>query len=585
MNDTVESVRRTIDAFKRGEIVMVMDRIDRENECDLVLSGEACTPEKMAFMIKFSTGIICVVADQDRLEAAGLYPAVHGSNTDKNSTNFYVSTDYLPTTTTGVSAADRCETVLALCDKRKLIPADFSKPGHMFPLCSRRNGLHERDGHTESAYDLCRLAGVTPVSIIGEMMHSDGTMMRLDDCLKFSKDHSIEFITVPELKDFVLSNIPLLPPQIQTSSESTLELASSCKIRVDDIDDMCTLMVFRHTRGTAHNSNLETEVVALVRGDVSGKFKVPVRVHSECFTGDILASLRCDCGPQLHNYMREVMGKQSPSCLIYVRGHEGRGIGLANKVKCYRLQDEEHLDTVDANLRLGFQDDHRTFGDCREALFQLGVRSVSLYTNNPGKASALGDDLVGEVVALPSVPNGVNDSYLLTKQNRMKHKTVIETMKWNELLSTPSAGQKGELPSVKIAVVSAIWNDEYVSDMLSACLSELASNNVQVEAIRVPGAMDLVAGAKCCVRRHKDVKAVIAIGVLIRGDTDIYENNCAALASSVSHLNTMEGMPPVVSGILMYKSEAQACARLESDESRKLGVSWAKSAISMARLY
>jgi 3,4-dihydroxy 2-butanone 4-phosphate synthase/GTP cyclohydrolase II len=582
MEDTGDRISKAIEAFRRGEFVMVMDRIDRENECDLVLSGSACTPEKMAFMIKFSTGIICVVADQERLEAVGLYPAVHGSNTDKNSTNFFVSTDYLPTTTTGVSAADRCETVIALCDSKKLIPENFSKPGHMFPLCARRNGLHERDGHTESAYDLCRLAGVTPVSIIGEMMHGDGTMMRLDDCVKFAKEHSIALITVPELKEYVLAHIPLRPPQIQTSSDSALEMISSCKIKIDDIDDLCTLAVFRHPRGMPSKSGLETEVVTLIRGDISGQNDVPVRVHSECFTGDILGSMRCDCGPQLHSYIREVMGKNSPSCLVYVRGHEGRGIGLANKIKCYRIQDEEHLDTVDANIRLGFQDDMRSFGDCRDALNLLGVKSVALYTNNPGKASALGEDLVSKVVPLPSVPNGVNDSYLLTKLNRMKHRTVIDTMKWNELLHSPS---KTSRPPIRIAVVSAIWNDEYVSEMLSSCLSELASSNVMVETVRVPGALDLVAGVKCVMKKHSDLKAVIAIGVLIQGDTDAHQHNCRALSNSLAILNTQEGMPPVISGVLMYKSEEQASQRLETDESRKLGVSWAKSAISMARLY
>ena len=582
-SDRTMKVRHAVEAFQKGEMVLVMDRLDRENECDLVLAGNACTPEKMAFMIRHSTGIVCVVSDQNRLESVGLYPAAPRGNTDKNQTNFYVSTDYLPTTTTGVSASDRCETVLALCDDTKLKPADFSKPGHMFPLCARPNGLRDRDGHTESAYDLCRLAGVVPVSIIAEMMHPDGTMMRLDDCIEFAKQHNLPLITVPELKEYALSHLPLRPLSIRTMSESGVEIASSCKIKIDGIPDLCTLNVFQHR--IKGESAVETEVVALVRGDIRNQTDVPVRIHSECFTGDILGSLRCDCGPQLHDFVREVMARSPNSCLLYVRGHEGRGIGLANKIKCYHLQDEEQLDTVDANLRLGFDDDLRTFEDCRDALYLLGVKSVALYTNNPEKAVGLGDSLVSHIVPLPSVPNGVNDKYLFTKQNRMKHKTVIDTMKWNELLQSPSAGaQVSKSRDLNVVVVSAIWNDEYVAEMVQACLDELKRNTVSVQTVRVPGALDLIAGVQAAVKKHKDTDAVIAIGVLIQGDTDLYQHSCGALMNGLSQLNTKDDYPPVISGVVMYKSELQASKRLESAEASKLGISWAKSAISMAGL-
>ncbi len=563
---------------------MVMDRLDRENECDLILAGPACTAEKMAFMIRHSTGIVCVVSDKERLESAGLYPAAPRGNTDKNQTNFYVSTDYLPTTTTGVSAQDRCETVLALCDDSKLIPADFSKPGHMFPLCSKQNGLRERDGHTESGYDLCRLAGIVPVSIIAEMMHPDGTMMRLDDCIQFSKYHSIPLITVTELKEYALQHLVAKSPSIQTNNSSQIEIASSCRIKVDGVPDLCQLHVFRRKSPTGQS--LPTELVALIRGDIKGQSKVPVRVHSECFTGDILGSLRCDCGPQLNHFVKQVMGKSPNACLLYIRGHEGRGIGLANKIKCYRLQDEEQLDTIDANLRLGFEDDLRTFEDCREALIQLGIQSVALYTNNPEKAAGLGSDIVEEVVPLPSVPNGVNDKYLLTKQNRMKHRTVIDTMKWNELLVSPtSQKQPPQVAPIKVGIVSALWNDEYVSEMEQACMEELNRNRVKCETIKVPGALDLIAGVKRAVTKHSDLDAVIAIGVLIQGDTDIYRHSCQAVLSGLSHLNTKKDFPPVISGVVMYKTEAQASQRLETEEGRKLGASWAKTAISMAQLF
>ena len=580
-----EQVLIAIDAFTRGEFVMVMDRLDRENECDFVLAGEACTPEKMAFMIHWSTGIICVVSDQERLEAAGLYPAAPRGNTDKNGTNFYVATDYLPTTTTGVSAADRCETVLAMCDNSKLIPSHFSKPGHMFPLCAQPNGLRDRDGHTESAYDLCRLAGMTTVSIIGEMMHHDGEMMRLGASIQFAADHGIPLITVPQLKEYAERFLPNL---VQAPLAGGVRQISRCRIKVDGISDECTLLVFKPINPPPVSAiGLELEVVALVRGgDLAGAEDVAVRIHSECFTGDILSSLRCDCGVQLNTFITDVMNERPNACLLYVRGHEGRGIGLSNKVKCYQLQDDENLDTVDANLRLGFDDDLRTFEDCRAVIHALGIKSVELYTNNPEKARSLGADLVKRIVPLPSVPNGVNDSYLLTKQNRMKHQTVIDTMKWHEL-SAP-LGVPEETRPVRVAVVSAMWNDEYVCDVVSACVAELKSSktaNIAVETLRVPGAMDLVAGVRAAVRRFPEIDAIIAVGVLIKGDTDLYTNNCSAVANALSALNTQEGMPPVISGLLMYKNEAQANARLETEESRKLGLSWARSAVSMATLF
>lgn len=421
MNRELCDVERAVKAFRQGEFVMVMDRLDRENECDLILSGEACTPEKMAFMIHWSTGIVCVVTDKERLESVGLYPASLGRNSDKNGTNFYVSTDFLPTTSTGVSAADRCETVLAFCDDAKLVPEDFSKPGHMFPLCARPNGLRERDGHTESAYDLCRLAGLQTVSIIGELMHHDGTMMRMADSIEFAKKHSIPLITVPQLKAYAEQHLAVIP----TKCEADIMKISSCTIKLNGVKEECTLRVFKPALGSRVVNGLEIEIVALTNGDVRGASSVPLRIHSECFTGDILASLRCDCGTQLKTFITEVMSKSNPSCLIYVRGHEGRGIGLANKVRCYQVQDEEQLDTVDANLVLGFDADSRTFDDCRRAVRALGIRSVQLYTNNPSKAAALGADLVKEIVPLASEPNGVNNKYLLTKLERMNHKTVI----------------------------------------------------------------------------------------------------------------------------------------------------------------
>ena len=579
----MDSIDNAIAAFRRGEFVMVMDRLERENECDLILAAEHCTPEKMAFMIHWSTGIVCVVSNQQRLEEAGLYPATTGGNTDKNGTNFYVSTDFLPGTTTGVSAADRSATVRALCDSKLIKPENFSKPGHMFPLCAKPNGLWERDGHTEAAYDLCRLAGIEKVSIIGEMMHQDGTMMRLDACKAFAAQHgNIPLITVPQLKEYAERMLPFIPPLVKHHSVS---LVSSCKIKVDKINDAdCTLSVFKA-------SSSEIEIVVLSRGDITQNHPIPLRIHSECFTGDILGSLRCDCGDQLDMYMSSVMKENSPSLLVYVRGHEGRGIGLANKIECYRLQDDEKLDTVEANLRLGFDVDLRSFAPCWEALEVLFAQQgnsdnwkVNLYTNNPDKISHA---RVARVVALSSVPNGVNNNYLLTKQVRLKHKTCIDTMKWEELLTVRSDGvlsspERTGRETKRVSIVAAKWNDEYVSTMVDACVKELGSDPaVEIERVYVPGAFDLIAGAKTVASRSTG--AIICIGVLIKGETDSYDHTCAAVSASLAHLNTKDGVPPIISGLLMYKNEQQANERLSDETAGKLGISWARSALTMMK--
>ena len=539
-----KSVSDAVEAFRSGQMVLVMDDADREDECDLFLAAEFATEESMAFMIRETTGIICVVADRARLDRFGLQPATV-NNTDKNATNFYTSTDYLPGTSTGVSAADRAATVRAFVDLRNTAD-DFSKPGHMFPLCPRPGGLKERQGHTEAAFDLCRLANLPTVAAIGELMSREGRMLRGYESRKFAETHQLKFITVAEIR--AAMDRPITPSETEVCHLPNKYFGPG------------SLQVF---------PGQDVEVVALVRGEVKGKANVPCRVHSECLTGDILGSLRCDCGDQLTAFL-SLLEEKEEGVLLYVRGHEGRGIGLRNKVKAYRLQDSLGLDTIDSNLHLGFLTDTRSFTDVETVLRdKLGVVSISLFTNNPEKAGALGD-IVASVQPLPSTPNTYNLGYLETKRARLKHKTVLETMSWT------GAKKSGAV----VAVVAAKWNKDFVDPLVKQCIEELEANNATVRFVQVPGAFDLLTGCRSLATCKDAVSAVVCIGVLIRGESDSYDYTCQALTIGIAQLNATPGFPAVIPGLLMCKDARQATERSET----ALGVGWAKQALELVAM-
>eukprot|EP00397_Hematodinium_sp_SG-2012_P021150 GEMP01021829.1.p1 GENE.GEMP01021829.1~~GEMP01021829.1.p1 ORF type:complete len:564 (+),score=106.28 GEMP01021829.1:64-1755(+) len=555
-------MEQALEAFRNGGFVMVMDSADRENECDLVIAAETCTNEKMAFLIRHSTGIVCVVSDQERLESMGLHPAT-GLNTDKNGTNFYVSTDYLVGTTTGVCASDRVATIKAMCND-KLNPEEFSKPGHMFPLSAKKRGVLEREGHTESAYDLCRLSGITRVASIGEMMHDDGTMYRYQDSIEFAKKHNIPLITVQDIIDARKAQEAAAKPA--ALSVSCPKSSTTCKINIFGIADTCNLRVYESDGA---------EVVVLIKGDVAGKTNVPVRVHSECFTGDTFGSQRCDCGKQLEMF-KDIMSHEPQAILAYQKGHEGRGIGLANKIACYKVQDEEKLDTVDANLRLGFEVDQRSFAPVIGILNDIGVRSIKLYTNNPAKVLAL-SSIIESTATLASVPTRDNLNYLQTKVDRMGHATVLSTF---DILTPPGVGQQKAGKESTIAIVSTIWNEYYVKPIVEECVAWLRKNNIRVLLRTVPGALDLVSGARTMVNKH-DPGAVIALGVLMQGASDTYQHTCSAVLNGISSLNANQDVP-IVAQVLMVKNDEQAKERAFEEQ---LGAALAKSALSMLTIW
>jgi len=393
------TVEEAIEAVGRGEIVVVVDDEDRENEGDLIMAADAVTPEKIAFFVNHTSGLICAPLTPERLEELEL-PLMVAANTEAQRTAFTVSVDYRHGTTTGISASDRAATISALVDPQTR-PGDLNRPGHIFPLKYRPGGVLKRAGHTEAAVDLARAAGRAPAGVLSEVVTADKTgMARLAELEAFSAEHGLPLISIADL--------------IRYRRRKDKLVRRISQARIPTAVGEFTAYAFESVLDGEHH-------VALVKGEVAGRENVLVRVHSECLTGDIFGSLRCDCGPQLHGALARIAAEGS-GVLVYLRGHEGRGIGIAHKLRAYSLQ-EAGLDTVDANLELGLPADSREYGIGAQILVDLGVTTMRLMTNNPAKYGGLegfGLDIV-ERVPIESSPTAENIEYLRTKRSRMGH--------------------------------------------------------------------------------------------------------------------------------------------------------------------
>ena len=393
--DPIEDV---IAAIGRGDIVVMVDDEDRENEGDFIMAAEFATPEKLAFIVRYSTGVICAPLTDERCEELRL-PLMVEQNTESQRTAYTVTVDVIEGTTTGISAADRAATVRAIADPEVSFKA-FARPGHIFPLRARQGGVLKRAGHTEAAVDLARLAGCEPVGVICEIQHDDGTMMRLEALRKFCNEHGLLLSSIAQLIEY------------RRHHERLVERMGEATVPTE----------FGPFNCVAYRSTIDgVEHLAFVKGDISKEESVLVRVHSECLTGDVFGSRRCDCGPQLAAAMAMVE-KAGAGAIVYLRGHEGRGIGIGHKIRAYSLQDQG-LDTVDANVELGLPIDSREYGIGAQILADLGVSKLRLMTNNPAKYGGLGGYGLSVVERVPinTIPTPENEAYLRTKRERMGH--------------------------------------------------------------------------------------------------------------------------------------------------------------------
>ncbi len=397
------SIDEAVAAIGRGEIVVVVDDEDRENEGDLIMAAEAATPEKIAFFVRHTSGVICAPLLGERLDELDI-PLMVRDNTESHRTAFTYSVDFVHGTSTGISAADRSATLQALTDPATT-PQDLARPGHIFPLRYSDGGVLKRAGHTEAAVDLARMAGLYPAGVLCEIVNDDGTMARVPDLVRFCREHDLLMVSIAQLIKHRRQNEKL----VKRIAEARIPTPWG---------DFTSYVYESVIDGEQH--------VAMARGAVQGEEDVLVRVHSECLTGDVFHSLRCDCGVQLHAAMEKIAA-DGLGVLVYLRGHEGRGIGLGHKIRAYGLQEQGH-DTVEANLELGLPIDSREYGIGAQILNDLGITTMRLMTNNPAKYGGLeGFGLeITERVSVQSPPNPENIDYLRTKREKMGH--LIENL-------------------------------------------------------------------------------------------------------------------------------------------------------------
>lgn len=520
-----DDIEDALQDFRSGKFVIVMDDESRENEGDLIVAGEDITESQMTLLIEHTTGIICTPITKELSESLKLPPMVV-NNQDSKETAFTVSTDSI-NVSTGVSSEDRVATV------KDILSGDSSKltrPGHMYPLIAKN--ILVRRGHTESGVALCELTGKKQVAVIGELTR-DGEMMRFTECYRFAKAHGLKIINITQLVEYYKKNISFENHECSHSTE--------CNLMIKDKGEWRFLYYPPGHR-------------VLIKGEINGI--IPVRIHSECFTGDVLNSELCDCGPQLQNSI-DYIYKNNSGIIILPYNHEGRGIGLENKIKAYKLIRDEGLDTYEANRRLGFKDDERDYKDCKLILENLGVKRIELLTDNKGKIEAMGE-LVEKVTNIRIKPSIHNRDYLEIKSETNGYEKKI-------LRSLPFK----EIKKKNIAIVSAYWHDELLGELRNNLEKKLQENKCEIDYYTVPGSLELVSATDYILRfqkqNFKSYDCVIWLGILVKGDTKHFEIVSEGVMKGLIDLQLKYNIP-IIDGVLNCTDISQAVDRVKNME-------------------
>lgn len=549
LNEEMDPFQKAIEFIRDNKFVILQDDPEREDEADLVIHPDGLDAEKMAFMIRHSTGIVCVPITPECAERLNL-PAMVKSPTDPFGTGFTISIDAKDGTTSGVSAQDRVITAKTIADP-SASSVSFTRPGHMFPLVGRSGLLEERQGHTEGSLSLMQQSDKSMVAVIAELMNDDGTMMRNKELLAFSATHNIPIIRMSQLKS---NPIPGFSPR----------RTPSCRLNIfNDFDVECIPFIYK-----------SDTILVMIKGNIQNASNVPCRIHSGCLTGDIFSSEKCDCGDQLSTFL-QVMAKSPCGILFYIPTHEGRGIGIVSKIEAYGLMEDTKCDTYEANRKLGFADDLRDFTPFTNILKQIGVQSIELHTNNPDKKKCVAE-YVANTMNISCELKPRNFSYLRAKCNSKYHTLKLQNMKEiNQCLPINSQNRTDK----KITIVRTRWNKVYVDSMFDACYNRLLQSEIpseNIEVITVPGAFDIVA-AIVLLNKRRTPDMVIALGSLLKGETDHYTFLMNALSNGLINCQIKYDMP-LINGILTCETEQQLEERTIKNN---LGISFANAAIDI----
>ena len=576
-NPPFSTIEEAIEDIRDGKMVVVCDAEDRENEGDLTMAAQFCTPDAINFMATHGRGLICLALTGERCDELGL-DLMAAKNESPFQTAFTVSVEAREGITTGISAHDRAHTVQVAIDPTSR-PQDLVQPGHIFPLKAKDGGVLERTGQTEAAVDLARLAGLNPSGVICEVMNDDGTMARVPDLERYCQKHGLKMVTVADLIAYRRQNDKLIERVVETQLPT----------KFGDFE----VVGFRSLVDEKHH-------VAMVKGEIDGQEDVLVRVHSECLTGDVFHSLRCDCGQQLEDALARIES-EGRGVLLYL-AQEGRGIGLLNKLRAYKLQ-EEGLDTVDANMKLGLPADLRDYGIGAQILVDLGLSSIRLLTNNPKKIVGLeGYGLtVTDQVPIEHPPGEHNRNYLRAKKDRLGHMLHHQGLALDEEMiheervqdreralaedadpygQGPAPRRPGECADVYAACVGRFY-EELAERLVEGARRVFEEAGATVEVHDVPGAFELPLAARYCADSGR-YAGVACLGAVIRGETDHYDYVCAEAASGIARVSLDTGVPCAF-GVLTVENMEQALARSGGGK-RHQGEDSARAVLRMAAL-